>query len=75
MKKFLLLFSLTLDAATLLGQVNCGQGGGFGWNWYFDGGITPGYSLQIDTLSNPNNIWQIGVPQKTIINSAYSSPT
>lgn len=30
--------------------------------------------LTIDTISNPNNIWQIGAPQKTIFNSAYSTP-
>ncbi|UTW66821.1 T9SS type A sorting domain-containing protein [bacterium SCSIO 12643] len=28
----------------------------------------------IDTLSNPNNIWQIGKPQKGSFNSAYSDP-
>jgi len=28
--------------------------------------------LWIDTISDTNNIWQIGVPQKTIFNSAYS---
>ena len=30
--------------------------------------------LTIDTLSNPNNIWQIGAPQKSIFTSAYSLP-
>ncbi len=28
----------------------------------------------IDTISHPNNIWQIGAPLKTIFNSAYSVP-
>jgi len=30
--------------------------------------------LTIDIVSNPNNIWQIGVPQKTYFTSAYSIP-
>jgi hypothetical protein len=30
--------------------------------------------LTIDTISNPNNIWQIGAPQKSIFTSAYSNP-
>ncbi len=28
----------------------------------------------IDTVSNPDNIWQIGIPQKTIFNQSYSIP-
>jgi len=32
------------------------------------------YRLKTDTNSNPNNIWQIGTPQKTIFTSAYSIP-
>lgn len=32
------------------------------------------FRLEIDTISNPNNIWQIGEPQKTIFTSAYSVP-
>jgi len=30
--------------------------------------------LTIDTISNPNNIWQIGSPQKTVFTSAWSAP-
>ncbi len=30
------------------------------------------HSLTIDTTNNPNNIWQIGKPQKNSINSAFS---
>jgi len=30
------------------------------------------FRLNIDTISNPNNIWQIGEPQKTVFTSAYS---
>lgn len=32
------------------------------------------YKLLIDTVSNPNNQWQLGVPKKTVIQYAYSSP-
>lgn len=31
-------------------------------------------SLFIDTISNPDNIWQIGRPSKALFNSAYSVP-
>lgn len=30
--------------------------------------------MNIDTIANPNNNWQIGTPQKTVLNSSYSSP-
>jgi hypothetical protein len=30
--------------------------------------------LTIDTVSNPNNIWQIGKPQKIIFINAHSAP-
>ena len=32
------------------------------------------WHLNIDTISNPNNIWQIGSPQKIVFDSAYSIP-
>jgi len=32
------------------------------------------WHLNIDTTSNPNNIWQIGSPQKIVFDSAYSIP-
>ena len=28
----------------------------------------------IDTVNYPNNVWQIGKPQKTVFDSAYSYP-
>jgi hypothetical protein len=31
-------------------------------------------TLNIDTISNPNNIWQIGHPQKTLFTDAFSAP-
>lgn len=30
--------------------------------------------VEIDTTNNPNNIWQIGAPKKSIFNSALSEP-
>lgn len=42
-------------------------------NVYFDN-IPAKDHLFIDTISNPNNIWQIGKPNKSIFNSAYSVP-
>lgn len=32
------------------------------------------FRINIDTISNPNNIWQIGEPQKSILSYAYSTP-
>ena len=32
------------------------------------------FRIEIDTLSNPNNIWQIGAPQKITFTSSYSHP-
>lgn len=32
------------------------------------------YRINIDTISNPDNIWQIGAPQKPVLTSAYSDP-
>ncbi len=63
MKKILLLMSLTLTVATSFGQSY--------WNINFE----DTYYLDrvwIDTVSNPNNTWQIGTPDKIIFNSAHS---
>jgi len=32
------------------------------------------HELYLDSISNPNNIWQIGEPQKSIFTSAYTLP-
>lgn len=32
------------------------------------------FRIKIDSISNPNNIWQIGQPQKTILTNAFSAP-
>lgn len=63
MKKYLLSITLTLIAATSSGQ--------FAWSLNFE---DTSYidRVFVDTISNNNNIWQIGTPSKTIFNSAYS---
>ena len=38
----------------------------------FDSPYSENNHIIIDTVSNPNNIWQIGIPDKTIFDSAYS---
>jgi hypothetical protein len=65
MKKLLLLISLTVVSATSFGQ--------WQWNLNFED-TTYLHRVFIDTISNPNCIWQIGHPAKTIFNSAYSVP-
>ncbi len=69
MKKLLLLFSLTLVTAASFGQ------------WELEGNYDLTFEdtsrlnhLLFDITSNPNNIWQIGAPQKTIFTGAYSAP-
>jgi hypothetical protein len=73
MKKLILLFISALLAINIQSQVYC-----FGMaepqEFNFDGGLPWEYFLQFDTLSNPDNIWQIGSPQKVLINEAYSLP-
>ena len=32
------------------------------------------HHLRIDSVSNLNDIWQVGAPQKTIFTNAYSNP-
>ncbi|PJB55952.1 MAG: hypothetical protein CO098_15285 [Bacteroidetes bacterium CG_4_9_14_3_um_filter_41_19] len=47
-----------------------------GWEDYiytFDD-TTHWHSLSIDTINNPNNIWQIGYPEKSTIDNAFSYP-
>ncbi len=65
MRKLLLLISLTLTAVTSFGQS--------GWGVDFD---SPLYLDRIvrDTISNPNCIWQVGHPNKTVFTSAHSVP-
>lgn len=69
MKQLLLLLILSFFTATSFGQA-CDDG------WYtltFEGTFEPN-CLNIDTVSNPNNIWQIGNPQKTLFTNSFSTP-
>jgi hypothetical protein len=48
----------------------------FGQDLYyidFDSPWSENNHIIIDTVSNPDNIWQIGVPDKTLFDSAYSA--
>ncbi len=68
MKKHLILLAMSSLPGLSMGQLD-----------FFDYTITFDDSqeiehLYIDTVSNPNNIWQVGIPQKTIFTDAYSPP-
>ena len=69
MKHILLCLGMTIIlTSTSFGQLSD--------EWYdinFDSSLGLEH-LNIDTISNPNNIWQIGSPQKTLFTNAYSSP-
>lgn len=43
------------------------------WDITFEDG-NASERVQIDTVSNPDNTWQIGSPDKAVFNIAYSSP-
>ena len=66
--KALLLIGCTLASFLSIGQIEHYQ--------YFDGADTNVWNsilIEMDT-TNPNNIWQIGPPQKVIFNSASTAP-
>ncbi len=43
--------------------------------YYYPNGGDPGLlPLDINSNSNPNNVWQIGPPQKSVLNNAWSAP-
>ncbi len=65
MKKILILVSLTLTAANSFGQ--------YIWGIDFDC-PTNLDRISVDTLANPNCIWQIGQPAKTVFTTALSIP-
>ena len=74
MKRFIFIMSMLVITSATFGQVWCG-GIAMLEDWDFDGGQTPfDFILEIDTITNPNNIWQIGTPQKGVIANAYSNP-
>lgn len=69
--KLALLFLLSiLSSQILMGQINCLTGPPPEIN--FQDPVPPGHDLVIDTVGNPNNLWQIAAPQKPVINSAYN---
>lgn len=65
MKRFFLSLTLTFIAATSFGQGV--------WGIDFEV-ITVLDRVLVDTIHDPNNIWQIGHPNKLIFNTAYSNP-
>lgn len=67
MKNFLLSTLLLLITATCFGQLAEEAS-----NLNFDTAFQ--IQVKIDTVSYPNNIWQIGTPQKTLFTSASSFP-
>lgn len=74
MKRFIITLSVVLYSVTMFGQVTCGYIA-MPENWRFDGENAPfDYLLQINPQSNLHNSWQIGIPHKGVISSAYSSP-
>lgn len=66
MKKYLLLIPLMLISAVSFAQ-------DFIYTLDFEDTAAL-HHLRIDTAFNPNNIWQVGAPQKTIFTNAYSPP-
>jgi type IX secretion system substrate protein len=70
MKRFFLIISIICINNIFLGQK------GLCWNYFdinFEDTTCLG-NISIDTFSNPNNIWQIGQPRKTMFDSAWSFP-
>ncbi len=66
-----LIIILLLSFQGLTQGVDCGELMG-----HFNFEVMPdtNYFIVIDTISNPNNIWQIGESQKSVVNGAVSSP-
>jgi len=60
---------ITIFTALLLANTTFAQ---FVYIIDFDSPYSENNHIIIDTASNPDNIWQIGVPNKTVFDSAYS---
>ncbi len=58
---------------SLIMLVNYAQAQGEGLFFTFENELHQ-TAIEIDTISNPNNCWQIGTPGKTIFNAAFSPP-
>ncbi len=74
MRKLLLSISLILITTNLFGQLFCFSGPSWDSISFDSTLLNNNFLYKIDTISNPNNIWQVGTPQKQTINSAYSAP-
>lgn len=66
MKKLLITVLAALLSTSIFSQ--------WGWNINFEDWDIIEERIFIDTISNQNNIWQIGQPSKIIFNEAYSIP-
>lgn len=64
MKTLITIFSFLFIVNSVFGQSD--------YTIDFDSPNSLNNRIIIDTISNPNNVWQIGVPDKTIFDSAYS---
>jgi len=65
MKSLSLSIGIILISATSFGQMV--------WDITFDDSTSLG-RIEIDTISNPHNIWKIGIPNKSDFTTSYSSP-
>lgn len=65
----------TICSIIILSFVSLFSYGQFGvYSIDFDDIWSINYHITIDTLTNPNNTWQRGAPNKTLFNAAYSAP-
>lgn len=69
MKNLLLILCLSLYSLALLGQKKTTAYGQLSFEYPI---VNPDITLYRDTISNPQNIWQIGRPGKAVLNAAYS---
>ena len=73
MKTICILFILICIVPKINGQAFCGAIGEIE-SENFEENSYPDISYYRDTASNPDNIWQVGIPQKATINLAFSEP-
>ncbi|MCK4661597.1 MAG: T9SS type A sorting domain-containing protein [Bacteroidales bacterium] len=73
MKKIAVIIFI-INSSISLAQVYCGYIAIPQYMYFDNNDENWEYFLEVDTINYPNNIWQIGRPLKTIIDSAYSSP-
>ena len=56
---------ISINSITLLGQIN-------GFSFENNDTLYSKY-IQFDTVNNPNNIWEVGTPMKSLFDSSYYS--